>query len=242
MITQKEVDKIHQDLDNNREVYLYYVAHNIELREQILDEHIYKSKSDFRVIKLKLTDISNAYMEYLNFINNPDQYHEETEEEYYSSGRHLVGDFTTYSPYEKYIHYYTVKNEEIDNARPFNSRMPSIIYGHKRKIFNRDGSYNMKNDPSPISLNYTNNPEYGDIPTSDVKDLINNDLLSWKYLRFNIPAVSDGVKYDYGTSDWYILDIENFPRVEKPLINVKQKCAYFLDINEAFEYMYQLRS
>lgn len=240
MLNQKEVDLIHQKLDNEEEVYLYYIAHNVELREGIRDEHIYKSKSDFRVIKIKITDIYNAWKEYLNFVNNPNEYHEEIEEEYYSSGRHLVGNFTSYPAYEKYIHYYTVKNEE--NIKFFNSRMPSIIYGHRRKIYKRDGSIVMQNDPTILSLNYTNNPEYYGYNKDYVIDMINNGLLDWKYVVNDPAFITDGIEYRYGTTDWYIMEIENFPRTEKPLINVKEQCAYFLNIDDAFEYLYQYRA
>ena len=243
MLNQKDIDQIHKRLDNGEEVFLYYVAHNVELREEAKDEHIYKSKSDFRVIKIKITDVYNAWNEYMNFINNPDEYHEEIEEEYYSSGRHLVGDFTSYPAYEKYIHYYIVKNEE-NNNKAFNSRFPSIIYGHRRKIYKRDGSIIMQNDPTIMDLNYTNNPSYYGVNEQEVINLINNGSLSWKYNKVDNNSLleTDGIEYRYTTTDWYIFEIDNFPRTEKPLINVNQQCAYFLDINSAFEYLYQLRS
>ena len=239
MLNIKDIDSIHQKLDNGEEVYLYYVAHNVELREELRDEHIYKSKSDFRPIKIQITDINNAYFELLDFENNPDDYYEETEEEYYSSGKHFVGDFHSYPAYEKHIHYYTVNNKYKNISE---SRIPSIIYGTRRKIYKRDGTFVMQNDPSPIVLNYTNAPSYYGYTTRETIEKINNGELNWKYIKYNIPVNVDGIDYSYATSNWYILDIKNFPRVEKPLINQNEFSAYFLDLNEAFEYVYQLRA
>ena len=64
----------------------------------------------------------------------------------------------------------------------------------------------------------------------------------WKYIKCNPATLIGNVQYNYLTSDWYILDIEEYPRKEKSLVNVKQKTAYFLDIDEAFEQLYQLRA
>ena len=51
MLTQYNIDKLMQSIQNGEEVFLYYIAHNIELREGIIDEHQYKSVNKFKPIK-----------------------------------------------------------------------------------------------------------------------------------------------------------------------------------------------
>lgn len=230
MITQRELDQIVQKLQNNEEVYLYYIAHYIELREGIIDEHLYKSVNKFRPVKIKITGVNNAYREVIRYLNHPQDFHTETEEEWYD-------------PCTKYIHHYTVPNDQpFKFEKGFNSRIPSIIYGYRRKIYNKDGISEEFNDPSPVVPIYTNNPEYGDLKYDALMDALWSGKLDWKYIYTEIPVETDGIEYHYITSDYYILDIEDFPRTEKPLINVKQKNAYFLNVCDAFNYIEQLEA
>ena len=229
MLTQYNIDKLMQSIQNGEEVFLYYIAHNIELREGIIDEHQYKSVNKFKPIKIKLTNIVNAYIEYRKFKQNPENYHTEVEEEYYD-------EFT------KFYHYYTVENESDSFIKGFNSRIPSIIYGYRRRIFEFDKEPRDINDPSPVIPIYTNNISYGDLFDDTLHQAQNNGLLDWKYIRVDEPIINDGIEYYNITSDYYILDIENFPRVEKPLINVKHNNAYFLELSDAFNYLRQLEA
>jgi hypothetical protein len=229
MITQNELDKIVQRLQNNEEVYLYYAAHCVELREGILDETIYKSVNRFRPIKVKITGVQNAYFELLRFLEHPQDFHTETEEEYY--------DVNT-----KYIHYYTVPNTLGPYPKTFTAMMPSIVYGYRRKLYYKDGTSKEFNDPSPVVPIYTNNPEYGDYTSTTLSSALDNGSLDWKYMKVEDPIEDDGILYYYITSDYYILDIENFPRTEKPLINTKQKCAYFLNLCDCLSYIKQLEA
>lgn len=232
MITQKELDKIVQKLQNNEEVFLYYAAHYIELREGIMDETIYKSVNKFRPVKIKITGVQNAYFELLRYLNHPLDFHVETETEYFDA-------------FTKYIHYYTVPNMKEPYDKPFVSRMPSIVYGYRRRVYNiKNGVTDFKdfNDPSPVVPYYTNNPQYEGYNDTALQDAINAGKLDWKYMKLDDPLEDDGILYYYITSDYYILDIENFPRTEKPLINVKQKSAYFLDLCDCLNYITQLEA
>ena len=82
MLTQDNIDQMVTDLRAGRIVTVFYIAHQIELRESYIDELFYKSHSDFRVLPLVVTDVKNAYLEYLNYVNRPEQYHVEQEEVY----------------------------------------------------------------------------------------------------------------------------------------------------------------
>jgi hypothetical protein len=229
MLTQADIDYLMQQIQSNKPAYVYYVAHMIEGREtNILDEHTYKDVSRFKVIKVKVSSIENAYIEYMNYLNNPDNYHTEEEETYYT-------------PTAKYIHYFITPNGKSNYLKDLNPRMPSIIYGYKRKIYSGGRIYDVV-DESPVKEVYTNDPEYGSMTPAQVTASLNSGKLSWKYIKLNNTAIVDGVSYKYVTSDWYILDLDNYPMIEKPLINVNQYSGYFINIEDAFEYIDQLIS
>ena len=102
MLTQADIDSLMKTIKSGEPAYVYYVAHMIEGKEtNMLDEHSYKSVSKFKVIKVEVENIQNAYFEYLNYINNPKNYHIE-EEEYY------------YHPSAKYLQYFVVPNSTME--------------------------------------------------------------------------------------------------------------------------------
>lgn len=228
MLSQADIDYLMKTIQSGEPAYIYYAAHMIEGREtNILDEHSYKDVSEFKVVKVQVENIENAYFEYLNYINHPENYHIE-EEEYY------------YRPSAKYIQCFVTPNNDNNYNKDINARMPSIIYGFDRKIYKIDGTVNEIHDPSPVKVVYTNALEFGDKASNDViKDMISGKL-DWKYMAIDPPANVDGVEYSYITSDWYILTLKNYPMIEKPLINVKQHSGYFIDIQDAFRYIEQL--
>lgn len=229
MLSQLDIDNMMLDLQAGKTVYLYYIAHKVELREDIIDEYDYKSKSKFNIIRLELEDINNAYFEYLNFIKNPNNYHEETEISYNDNNTQITN-------------YYNASNDTETN-KFFNSRMPSIIYGHRRQIYDTiNHQTKIISDPSPVKSKYINTLEYGLMSASDALAAFNSGLLSWKYKVLDVLADIDGILYKYVTSDWYILDIKNFPRIEKPLICVNANSAYFTNLDKAFSYMEQLEA
>jgi hypothetical protein len=229
MLTEKDLDLLMQQIQSGEKTYLYYVAHMIEPREGLMDEHFFKSSAKFKVIKLELTGIENAYFEYLNYLDHPENYHIETEETYY--------DFES-----SYIHHYIVPNY-IDTGKEFNPRTPSIIYGYCRKIRDLINHEDRElSDVSPIKQLCTNEIQYGDLSPANVNDAFANGLLDWKYLYKEDPILIDGIEYHYITSKWYILDIKNFPQVEKPLIHTEQYCSYFRDIVDAFNFIDQLKA
>lgn len=225
MLTQYDVDKLMQEIQENGSCKLYYTAHLVETREGFLDEYIYKSVPKFKVIELECTGFNNALFERFNFADHPENYH--TEEE-----------ICFYDINSKYIHYYTSPNTQESYTELFNSRMPSIVYGVRRKYYKNGEFVKEYNDPSPIKEVYVNALEYGDYTRAQSNSAFEANKLDWKYKKLENKEDVDGVLYDYVTSDWYILDINNFPRVEKPLINTNQKTAYFTS-HEAAEFAIQ---
>ena len=229
MLNQLDIDKLQLKIQNGETPELYYVAHAIEPREGEIDEVQYKSVSRFRAIKIKISEISNAYFEYLNFVNNPNNYHEESEESYYDR-------------FTKYIHYYTVPNyTRKDSDNNIVSRMPSIVYGRRKHVI-IDGTVTEINEPSPVKPIFVNVLEYADFRGTDIQAMYNANKLNWKYMHLNKPELVDGVQFNYVTSDWYILKCINFPRIEHILINTKLKSSYFTNLNDAFDFINQLEA
>lgn len=227
MLSQADIDSLMRTIQSGEPAYIYYAAHMIEGREtDILDEHSYKDVSEFKVVRIQVEDIQNAYFEYLNYLNNPDNYHIEEEEFYYH-------------PSAKYMQCFITPNAKDGYDKDINPRMPSIIYGFNRKVYDRDVIKEI-HDPSPIKAVYTNTPEFGNKTSSEVVDSLISGNLDWKYMRLNPAAIVDGIEYSYVTSDWYILTLKNYPMIEKPLINVHQHSGYFMDIQDAFRYIEQL--
>ena len=226
MLSQIDIDNLMKKIQSGEPAYVYYASHMIEGREtDILDEHSYKNVSNFKVVKVEIESIQNAYFEYLNYINNPENYHIEEEEFYYH-------------PSAKYMQCFITPNSNNEYSKDLNPRVPSIIYGSIRKVYDRDGNIKEVHDPSPIKVVYTNALEYGE-NIAAVED-IDSGILSWKYMKLNSPAIVDGINYNYVTSDWYIITLKNYPMIEKPLINIKEHSGYFIDIQDAFRYIDQL--
>lgn len=225
MLSQTDIDNLMKKIQAGEPAYVYYAAHMIEGREtDILDEHSYKDISEFKVVKVQVEDVQNAYFEYLNYVNNPDNYHIEEEEFYYH-------------PSAKYMQCFVTPNMKDDYDKDINARMPSIIYGFTRKVYNRD-VINEVHDPSPVKPVYTNALEYAGVTVSN--EDFTSGVLDWKYMKLDPPAIVDGIEYSYVTSNWYILTLKNYPMVEKPLVNTKQHSGYFIDIQDAFRYIEQL--
>lgn len=226
MLNQYDIDILQQQIQNGETPELFYVANMLETREGTIDEAHFKSVPYYKVIKIKISKIDNAYWEVLNFMENPDDYHEESEEEYYD-------EFT------KYIHHYTVPNDN-PKQKDFNAKMPSIIYGYRRQVYENDELIADYSDKSPVKVVYTNEIHYGDLVGDDVTEALNNGDLDWKYKKLDNVAKVDIVEdYKYITSNWYILECVNFPRTEHILINTKAKTAYFRDLNDAFNFVKQ---
>ena len=224
MLTQADIDSLMKKIKAGEPAYIYYVAHMIEGREtDILDESTYKNVSEFKAVRVQVTDIQNAYFEYLNYINNPDKYHIEEEEFYYD-------------PSAKYIQCFVTPNGKKSYDKDITPRMPSIIYGFCRKVYNQDGTIKEVKDPSLVKPIYTNVMEYNGEKVQDIK------TVNWKYMKLDNPALVDGIEYKYITSDWYMLDLKNYPMIEKPLINIKNHSSYFMKVTDAFNYIDQLIS
>lgn len=228
MLSQMDIDNLMKTIQSGEPAYVYYAAHMIEGREtDILDEHNYKNVSKFKVVKVEVGDIKNAYFEYLNYLNHPEEYHIEEEEFYYH-------------PSAKYMQCFITPNMKDSYTKDFNPRIPSIIYGFIRKVYDFDGAIKEIHDPSPVKEVYTNAPEFADMANSEVINAIDSGELNWKYMKLEQPAIVDGIEYSYVTSNWYILSLKNYPMIEKPLINVNQHNGYFVNIQDAFKYIEQL--
>ena len=227
MINQYELDKLMQSIQAGTDTYIYYVASVSELREAKLDEHQYKSNNKFVVVKYKFNSATNALFEYQTYLNDPSKYHMETDDCFY--------DVNT-----EYIHYYTVPNYKTSYSKPFNRNYPSIIYGYREQVFVNGEQTRDHTNPSMVKEVYTNKLEYGDYTEAQARNALNK--LKWKYKTLNPKVIVDGIEYTYLTSDWYILDIENFPKMELALINTNEKNAFFTNLSDAFEYIDQLNA
>lgn len=225
MLSQYELDTIMKTLQNGERAYLYYVTHMVESIKGLYGLDIYKSNPKFKIVKIEVKDIKNAYFEYLNYRNNPDQYHIESETYYDITGKH--NDF------------YIVPN--IDNK--YAPRFPSIIYGNVHpEEYNKDtGEIEQKIDNSLIDFIYTNIITYGDLTLNEAFNAFINGKLDWKYRILQESISVDGVAYQYITSNWYILDT-TFPTIEMPVINTHIQNSYFMNLNDALGYMEQLEA
>lgn len=221
MLTIKDIDYLADLINKGYKPSIYYVANLLETREGYLDELIYKSVPKYKVVRINVTKIENAYFELLRCQQNPDAFHIEEEDCFYS-------------PTDRYRHYYIVPNEPESFDKAFNSRMPSIVYGMKKTLY-RAGE--LEQDfvmPSPVKEIYTNALSFMDLSETEAENAYEQGELDWKYYKIpNGGKEINGLNFKYITSDYYILDIENFPRTEKPLINVNQKTAYFMSNEEA---------
>ena len=227
MLNQKDIDTIAQEIKSNGFCTLYYLAHFVECREGIADEISFKSISRFRIIEVKCTSITNAYFEYLNYVNHPENYHIEEETTHYDNN-------TTY------MHYYVVPNAQSSYTKDLNPRMPSLVYGIRRKFYKNGEFIKEYTDPTMVSEVLTNDLEYYGYTPGQTIQKFNNGELNWKYKRLEHGVSVGNVVYNYITSNWYILDVVNWPRTEKPLVNVNQKSAYFMDLLSAYSTMTQL--
>ena len=227
MLTQKDIDNLKLKIQSGETPTLFYVCDYNETRNNNERNAGYKTDHKYKVIEVKIKDIHNAYYEYLNYINNPGDYHMEEEIEHYD-----------YMTDHSFIRKYIVKNPEEYYTKDLNPRIPSSIYG-ERKIYDAaDGGKLQYDTPSPINVLYTNKLEYGDLVGNDITAQYNKGNLNWKYMHLEEKAIVDGIEFEYLYTDWYYLETINFPTVEYPLINVRnKKCSYFLTLEEAWEFV-----
>ena len=223
MLTERDIDKIHDDIVHYGSADIYYISHQVERRESYIDEVAYKSRARFKIQKLKIKDISNAYFEYLKFKERPDLYMEESEEILDKSGN-------------KVVYYYTVPKPKQQYTQEFNPRIPSAIFGRYRKIYINDILKYEHSDPSPVKPVYTNVISYNGLDQNESLKLLRDGELSWKYRVLDHLVEVDAIKYKYLTSDWFILDIKDYCRLEQHMVNVKQKSAFFINDWEALSF------
>ena len=123
MLTQYDIDKLKDRIQKGETPTLYYVADFDESRENNNLDATYKSDRKYKVVEVRIRDIHNAYYDYLDYINHKDNYHEETETEYYD-----------YMEDHAFTNRYIVKNTSGKFDKDLNPRIPSIIYGRKKVL------------------------------------------------------------------------------------------------------------
>ena len=227
MLTQKNIDNLKLKIQNGETPTLFYVCDYQETRNNNEANSIYKTNHKYKVIEVKISDVCNAYYEYLAFKEHPENYHVEEEYEHYDYiNNHLC------------IRKYMVENLKESYNKDINPRIPSIIYGEKKIYSGFNGDKLSYINPSPIKPIFTNTLEYGDLKGNDVLNEYEDGNLSWKYMTLENKEIVDGIEYQYLYTDWYYLKTINFPTVEYPLINVKNnKCSYFMTLEEAWEFV-----
>jgi len=263
MLSEYDIDKIYDDITKKTRSKIYYVAHNIERREGVADENIYKSVSDFCVVEIYVSQVKNALFEYLNYLNNPSAYAMSYEDVWYDRKTkyrqyYIMSPLQSRSFYHVQQDMYNYQNgndEELVNyggmiyggngdttfrndSNTYLSRTPSIIYGYQKGSINMSDG-NIKNTTvieSPIKPLYTNNPTFLGESTEYTS------YLNWKYKPLDPPTSVDGIEFRYTYSDWYILVIDNFARTEDALVKVNDKNAYFINLDDAFNHIDQLKA
>ena len=227
MLKMRDLDYLHYQYWNNRTLpTIYYIAHNVELREGYADEVMYKSKPGFSIIEIKVKEIRNALWELMDFQQFPD--------DYYTTSQTVI-----MSPTEKYVHYFT--ESKIGDIR-VPQRLPSIIYGVKRVLYKNGAVAVEYNDPSPVQPVYTNELSFMEHSKSVCEQLFNDGKLNWKYKEAIAGTIIDGIPYKYITSPWYILKTDDLYHLEHHLVNVNQKNAFFLYPQDALSYKEELEA
>lgn len=230
MLTQKDIDNLKLRIQNKETPTLFYVADYNETRDSNGYNASNKTHNRYKVIEIKIKDIHNAYLEYLNYTNDTEgtKYHIEEEIEHYD-----------YKMENAIVHRYIVPNGKKTYSKDINPRIPSNIYGIK-KVYN---NFNDSEEtfeyvtPSPIKPDYTNVIECGDLSEAEAKALLESKKLDWKYMTLENPAIVDGVEYKYITTEWYWLETINFPTIEYPLIIAGYSACYFTKLEDAWEFI-----
>lgn len=223
MLNELDIDHLKEKIDEDGEATAYYLASRVERRESYIDEATFKSDPEIDIVQIKIKSIMNALWEVLNYNEHPTEYHTESER--------VVIDHDNF-----YDYYYTVPNGLDSYSKPFNPRMPSAIYGCRRVRYKCSQIIGDYHDPSPVQTIYTNLMTFSDLIPAEVLDMYNCGDLSWKYADAPQDTVIDGIPFKYMTSNWYILDVANFPRTEHHLINIHQKNALFVNMDDALSW------
>ena len=223
MLTEKDIDLLRADIDSGKPPTVYYLASRVERRESYIDEVAYKSNPQIDIVELQIANVTNALWELLNFKANPINYHTEQE-------------IVIIDADNRYHYYYTVPNDLVSYNKPFNPKMPSAIYGCHRVRFKNGTVIGNYNDSSPIQPIFTNTLKFGSTGASEVLKMFEDGSLGWKYRNAPEGTVVDGIPFKYMTSNWFILEVANFPRPEQHLINVNQKNAFFIDLEKALSW------
>lgn len=221
MLKMRDIDFLQYKLQNGDQPKIYYIAHKVELREGLEDEITYKSKPEFSVIEIEVQSVQNALCEVMNFQQFPYQYH-------------TVAQTVILSPTEKYVYHYTASNVDL--------KIPSIIYGASRTLYQNGSAMMAYNDPSPIQPVYTNDLSFMGFIKSACEKLFDDGELDWKYQKAPEGTVIDGISYKYITSPWYILETDDKYHLEHHLVNVNKKNALFLYAEDALSYKEELEA
>jgi hypothetical protein len=236
MITETDIDNIVLELKDKDYVTLYYVCDYNETRNNNNLNSSFKTSHLYKVLEVKVGAVENAYYEYLNFkdkyldAEEPTGYHIEEDVEHYD-----------YRIDHCIITRYMVKDGEESYTKDINPRLPSTIYGETKIYeFADTGEHLQYTNLSPVTGKFINKSafKYGDKNRSEVQTAYDNGELNWKYMELENNAIVDGIEYKYVYTDWYILKTINFPTVEYPLINTRdKKCSYFTSLEKAWDFV-----
>lgn len=244
-ITMKQLEQLMELNPDNR--FIYYVANLLEGRTDIYGEANLKFTPKYKIVKLKVLDIKNAAIERFYYENHKNEFHSETETSYYGDPgniNELIDDQNGFAATE-YEDIFIAKNQPTGTSytKDLNPRVPSVVYGYRRRVYDTVHQVEkIVEIPSPVSYIYTMHCNLYDKNNNYERQIIvpYSDA-NWKFIQLDSPKEVDEGSFSFITSDWYLLDIENYPSIEKPLINVKEKNSYFIDINDAINYMNQLK-
>lgn len=223
MLGSIEIDTIKETCSNGNEATLYYVCDYGETRDHSSDSD-FKTIHKYKVIEVIVTDVLNGFREFKDYKLHPENYHVETEREYYDySYAHVIN------------RKYTTRNTSGPFDKDLNPRIPSRIFGEKKEYI-KDGELVVYEEPSPVTPYYTNNLRFKD------KDYVSytDPLIQWKYDHLTNPITVDGINFNYVYSNYYILITKNMPTVEYPLVCVTDiNCPYFMSLEEAWDFVKQ---
>lgn len=235
MLKQKDIDELMNKIQNGETPILFYVCDYNETRDNNNNAD-FKTNHKYKVLEVKLHNIISAYDEYLKFYAD---YTSALEEHKEYPLDHLIN-FHVEEDYEYYdyldihriCHKYIVPNGDSSYTKDLNPRIPSKIYG-ECKVY-KDKEYVT---PSPIKAQYTNLIEYCGFTEAEAKQMFEDGKLDWKYVKLDNNAIIDGIEYKYLYTNYYILETINFPTVEYPLVNVTEKCNFFTNLEDAWEFI-----
>ena len=212
MLTHKDINTIANILSEGNPVELFFVINENMLSSPYNSDEVSRITNPKAFpVSVKVLGVTNAYVLYMDYVNNPDKYT--------TMQRTIHID-----PLTKYVYYYHVLKSEVsaDKVSLLTPAVSPTIFGQEHNIFRGTNAVEHFVDPSPISPIYIQKATAAS--ESSVGEV--DEALDWKYYKLKEPITISGFDYEYVTSNWYQLQID-FPTVYHPLINVTHKNPFF---------------